>query len=200
MDPPKVRKQRLAEAVEVIRRLLDGEEVTFEGAHYQLTGVRTMRSTQERVPILVGVAGEQALAHAARHADAIGLMMLGRTLADGQRHAVRWQPERLTATIDHIRRSAGERFASIELNALVQVVEITDDRRAAAVRLCEAVEGLTLEDALSTPFLALGTHDEIAEHLLACRQRWGISNYTLRSIDEVAPVIERLRAVDARAR
>ena len=102
----------------------------------------------------------------------------------------------MTTTIDHIRRAASERFDSIELNALVQVVEITDDRRAAAVRLCAAIEGLTVEDALSTPFLALGTHDEIAEHLLACRQRWGISNYTLRSIEDMAPVIERLRAAD----
>ncbi|MFT3852930.1 MAG: TIGR03621 family F420-dependent LLM class oxidoreductase [Ilumatobacteraceae bacterium] len=193
MDPPAVRKRRLAESVEILRRLLDGEEVTFAGEHYRLDAVRTMRSTQARLPILVGVAGREALAHAARHADAIGLMGLGRTLADGQRHEVRWQPERLTATIDHIRASAGERFEQIELNALVQVVQITDDRRAAAARLTGAIDGLTVEDALATPFLALGTHDEIAEHLLACRERWGISNYTVRSIEDMAPVIARLR-------
>jgi probable F420-dependent oxidoreductase len=191
MDPPAVRKRRLAEAVEIIRRLLDGEQVSFAGDHYQLDGVRTMRSTQERLPILVGVAGREALAHAARHADAIGLMGLGRTLPDGLRHEVRWQPQRLTATVDHIRANAGER--DVELNALVQVVEITDDRRAAAERLTEAIDGLTVDDALTTPFLALGTHDEIAEHLLACRERWGITNYTVRSIEDVAPVIERLR-------
>ena len=57
-----------------------------------------------------------------------------------------------------------------------------------------AVEGLTVEDALVTPFLALGTHDEIAEHLLACRERWGITNYTVRSIEDVAPVIASLRS------
>jgi probable F420-dependent oxidoreductase len=192
MDPPAVRKRRLAESVEILRRLLDGEEVTFAGEHYQVAGVRTMRSTQERLPILVGVAGREALAHAARHADAIGLMGLGRTLPGGLRHEVRWQPQRLTATVDHIRANAGER--DVELNALVQVVEITDDRRAAAARLAETIAGLTVDDALTTPFLALGTHDEIAEHLLACRRRWGISNYTVRSIDDVAPVIERMRA------
>ena len=193
MDPPAVRKRRLAESVEILRRLLDGEEVTFAGEHYRLDGVRTMRATQARLPILVGVAGREALAHAARHADAIGLMGLGRTLADGQRHAVRWEPERLTATVDHIRADAGERFA--------------DDRaqRARAggrghrrpprrgERLVAAIEGLTVEDALATPFLALGTHDEIAEHLLACRERWGISNYTVRSIEDMAPVIGTAR-------
>jgi hypothetical protein len=56
------------------------------------------------------------------------------------------------------------------------------------------VEGLTLSDALATPFLALGTHDEIADHLRMCRERWGISYYTVRDIPAFAPVIDRLRA------
>ena len=51
------------------------------------------------------------------------------------------------------------------------------------------------EDALTTPFLALGTHDEIAAHLLECRRRWGISYFTVRSITDFAPVIARFRAV-----
>src|SRR5919108_6517948 len=49
-DPPRVRKARLAESVEIIRRLLDGEEVTFSGEHYRLTGVRTLRAQQDHVP------------------------------------------------------------------------------------------------------------------------------------------------------
>lgn len=47
------------------------------------------------------------------------------------------------------------------------------DRRAAAQELVERVAGLSVEDALATPFLALGTQEEIAEHFLACRGRWG---------------------------
>ncbi len=198
-DPPAVRKRRLAEATLLLRRLLDGEEVTFEGEHYRITGARTMRTLQDRLPILVGVNGREALSHAARHADSIGLTMLGRTLEDGQRHEVRWDPERLSATIGHIRTAAGARFEAIELNALVQVVQITNDRRGAAAEISGEVAGLVPEDALTTPFLAVGTHDEIAEHLLACRRRWGISSFTVRSIEEFAPVIERLRAADARS-
>ena len=56
---------------------------------------------------------------------------------------------------------------------------------------------MSVEDALSTPFLAIGTQDEIAEHLLRCRQRWGISYFSVREVDSFAPVIERLRRVDA---
>ena len=78
-DPPKVRKARLAESVEILRRLFDGETVTFSGEHYQLREVRIARARQAHLPILVGVNGPAALAHAAKHADTIGLTMLGRT-------------------------------------------------------------------------------------------------------------------------
>ena len=61
----------MAEAIEIVRRLLDGEEVTHHGAHYSIECVRTMASRQEHVPILAGVNGRDALAHAARHADII---------------------------------------------------------------------------------------------------------------------------------
>ena len=55
--------------------------------------------------------------------------------------------------------SKRERRAHLELNALVQFVVITDDRKAVAQQVADRVHGLTVEDALATPFLALGTHD-----------------------------------------
>ena len=45
-DPPSVRKARLAESVEILRRLLDGEAVTYDGEHYHLDNVRTLRSSK----------------------------------------------------------------------------------------------------------------------------------------------------------
>lgn len=145
------------------------------------------------MPFLVGVNGRTALAHAAAHADIIGLTMLGRTLEDGRRHAARWEAERLDRTVAFIRRQAGARWDQVELNALVQRVAITPDRRAAAEELVEQLPGVSIEDALATPFLTLGTHDEIAQHLLRCRERWGISYYTVRDLEGFAPVIARLR-------
>jgi probable F420-dependent oxidoreductase len=156
-DAPEFRKARLTESVEILRRLLDGEEVTHPGRYYQLDAVRTMPAHQPRLPILVGVNGRAALTHAAQHADVIGLTMLGRTLEDGQRHAVRWEPDRVDRTVAHIRESAGSRGDTLELNALIQAVVVTDDRAAAAGRIAERLEGLTTADALATPFLAIGT-------------------------------------------
>ena len=190
-DPPAVRKARLAESVEILRQLLDGQEVAHNGEHYHIEKAKTMRAAQERLPFLVAVSGRKALAHAAQHADIIGLFGLGRTLSDGQRHEVRWQSAKLDQTVAWIRAQAGER--DVELNALVQRVAITTDRRAAAEEMASQVEGLSVEDALETPFLALGTEDEIAAHMQACRERWGISYFTVREVESFAPVIERLR-------
>jgi probable F420-dependent oxidoreductase len=190
-DPPKVRKARMAEALEIVRRLLDGETVTFDGEHYRMRDVQTMRSLQDHLPIMAGVNGPAALAHAAQHADIMGLMMLGRTLEDGQSHEVRWEADRLDRTVAYIREHAAGR--DVELNALVQVVQVTDDRDAAIRELLAEIPTLPFDDAASTPFLAIGTHDEIAAHLQRCRERWGISYFSVRTIDDFQPVIERLR-------
>jgi probable F420-dependent oxidoreductase len=191
-DPPAVRKRRMAEAVEVLRRLLDGERVSHDGEWYALSDVAIMRPAQDRLPILVGVNGRDALAHAARHADTIGLTMLGRTLEDGQRHEVHWEADRLDRTVAHVREHAADRDRPLELNALVQVLTITDDRNGAAEELAAGVPSLSVDDALGTPFVLLGTHDEIAGQLLANRDRWGISYVTVRDLDAFAPVVASL--------
>ena len=192
-DPPAVRKARLAESVEVLRHLLDGDSVSFAGEHYQLDQVRTMRALQPHVPIMVAVNGRRALAHAARHADIVGLFGLGRTLADGVRHEVRWEADRLDQTVAHIWDQAGERADRLELNALVQSITVTDDRASALDEVVGKIDGLRLEDARVTPFLAIGSVAEIAEHLVTCRERWGISYFTVRDLHAFAPVIALLK-------
>jgi len=191
--PSRERKARLAEFVEIVRTLLDGGSVDFHGDHFSLTAASTGRTTvQERLPTLVGGSGPALLTHAARHADIVGFTGLGRTLPDGHRHAARFQPEVLDDEVALVRQAAGER--EVELNVLVQVVDVTTDRRAAAAAIVDRVDDLTLEHALATPFLALGTHDEIAEQLRAAQDRWGISYVVVREPEAFAPVIARLRA------
>ncbi len=191
-DPPAVRKARLAESVEILRSLLDGGAVSYRGAHYELDEAVALVPRQDHLPLLVGVNGRSALAHAVRHADIVAPTMLGRTKEDGQHHAVRWEASRLDATVEWMEQAAGERWVALELHALVQAVVITEDRARTAAELAERI-GLDVSDALSTPFLCIGTHDEIAQHLLACRQRWGFSYYTVRDADAFAPVLPLLR-------
>ncbi len=187
-----VRKQRLAESVEIIRRLLDGDLVDHIGEHYRLDRARIERPQQDRLPILVGGNGASLLRHAGAHADIVGFQGLGRTHDDGHRHDVDWRSARLDEQIEQVRDGSGDRFDDLEFNALVQVVQITDDREAALERICERVDGLTIDDARETPYLLVGTVDEIVEHMMACNERWGFNYFAVRELDDFAPVLSAL--------
>jgi probable F420-dependent oxidoreductase len=189
-DPAPLGKARLTESVELLRQLFDGGAVTHAGPTYRVDGVELGPSVQERLPILVGVNGGAALTHAATHADTIGLTMLGRTLDDGQRHETRWEASRLDATVAHIRDAARAAGTDPELQALVQRVTVTDDRDEVAEELVRSGVVPTPEDALATPFLAIGTDAEIATHLRECRERWGITYFSVRTLEGFAPVID----------
>ena len=52
---------------------------------------------------------------------------------------------------------------------LVQRLVVTDDRESAAAEIVADVPTLDLADALETPFLLLGTHDEIAAQIVTAR-------------------------------
>ena len=175
LHPPAVRKARLMEGVEVLRQLLDGESVTFRGVHFELDEAQILPAAQERLPILVGGNGQQLLAHAGAHADIVGLQGLGRTLADGHSHTVKWDPVWLDTQVEQIRAGAGDRFSDVELNALVQAVDVTDQREAALAEICADVDGLTMDHAAVAPYLLIGTVEEILDQLHAARSRWGIS-------------------------
>lgn len=104
--PSRVRKQRLMELVEIVRRLVDGDTVQLAGEFFDLRSAHVGRSAQEHLPILVGGNGDRLLQHAGRHADIVGLQGLGRTLADGHRHEVLWSVEHLDRQIEQIRLGA----------------------------------------------------------------------------------------------
>lgn len=192
--PPAERKAQLAEQVEVVRALVDGATVDRVGPHHRLRNARVEPAVQDRLPILVGGNGPALLGHAGAHADIIGLQGLGRTLDDGHRHAVKWTADRVDEQIEQVRIGAGDRFADLELNALVQVVEITDDAEAATLRLLDRVDGLTAEDAAEIPYVLIGSVGEIAAKIGRCHRRWGISYFVVRSLDDFAPVIAAVRA------
>lgn len=86
-DPPALRKRRLAESVEILRRLLDGERRSSRRP--LRTGWPRHRRAGAGPRARPGrVNGRAALDHAARHADIIGLTMLGKTLPDGNAHSM----------------------------------------------------------------------------------------------------------------
>lgn len=191
MLPAVGRKQRLMAQVELLRALLDGRTASSEllGA----VEAAVVPAVQQHLPILVGGNGDALLHHAGAHADIIGLQGLGRTLDDGHRHEVRWTTEHLDRQLEQVRAGAGERMSEVELNALVQVVDITADADAAVASLCERIPTLDPASVRELPYVLIGTVDEIVAQLRRCRERWGITYFAVRALDEFAPVIAAAR-------
>jgi len=68
---PRERVDRFTEFLELLGRLLQGDHVSYEGAHYRAVDARTLPGPlrQPRPPLLVAANGPRALGLAARHGD-----------------------------------------------------------------------------------------------------------------------------------
>ncbi|MED7826815.1 hypothetical protein [Streptomyces chiangmaiensis] len=118
---------------------------------------------------------------------------LGRTLADGHSHETRWRGDDIDRQVELIEQGAVGRKAAPPREALVQVVEITDDAEAAAHRLA-ARFGSTERDVLSSPYVWIGTEGEILAAMADHERRWGITRYVVRepALDAAENLITRL--------
>jgi coenzyme F420-dependent glucose-6-phosphate dehydrogenase len=67
----KERAARMTEAITIMRRLLSGEKLDFEGAHYQTRKARLYSPPVGRVPIWMSAAGAQSASLAGRLADGL---------------------------------------------------------------------------------------------------------------------------------
>jgi probable F420-dependent oxidoreductase len=197
-DRGAVRVARLAEAVLIIKGLLGSDRLTFVGKHYRVTNhtITPLPVQRPRPPILIGGNGRQLLSLAAREADVIGLS--GITFRYGGAvppDLSGWRAAAVDERIELIRTVAGgERFAKIEIEALVQRVIVTDDRRAAAEELTSRWPQLSTDDILQAPYVLIGTVEEIIADLLAYRERWGISSFNVQEfyMEAFAPVVAAL--------
>jgi probable F420-dependent oxidoreductase len=193
-----VRVERLAEAVTVIKRLLNGEAVTFAGQHYQIAGhtIAPLPIQKPHPPILIGGNGRRLLTLAAREADIVGFS--GLTFRDGGASPPdlsAWRIRGVDERVRWLREGAGEQhFARLEIGALIQRVLVTDKPRATAEELSRRWPQLNADDILQTPYLLIGSAQQMAENLVARRDRWGISYYVLREtcLDDFAPVVAQL--------
>jgi probable F420-dependent oxidoreductase len=190
-EAPRVRFEKLAEAVAIVDRYLDGDTFSFSGEHYTVTDVEPL-ATPVRPPLLIAGGGPRLLRLAAKHADIVGIFIT--SLPDGSGFDdSELKPEVFEAKTQRVRRIARSEGRDPELNVLVQHVDVTDDRSGAAQRRAPEY-GCDAETLLGLPFELIGTVDEIVEDLEERRDRYGISYITVyeRYLDAMAPVIERL--------
>jgi hypothetical protein len=130
---------------------------------------------------------------AAERADVVSLSGIGPTGSDGGTHGTAgFPPEAVDVRVALVRAASGRR--DIELQALVQRVIVTDDPRGTAERARESLPELSVDDILGTPYLWIGTIGSICEGVLAARERWGFSYFTVfnDSIEAVTPIVNSL--------
>ncbi|SIS21153.1 LLM class F420-dependent oxidoreductase [Williamsia sterculiae] len=205
-EPAGVRLRRLDESLTVLDGLLRGEEVNFDGEFYQIKGlVGSPRPRQgPRPPIAVGAGGPKMLALAARHADIISVAT--GTTTEGKLRLSDMTIDKTVERVDRIRAAAGDRFDEIELNWTIATIVVTDDREATAEMALAALDNgyppnievdakLSVEDVLSSPYLAFGSFEEIAEQIREVRRRTTMSYVGVfpTQMEAFAPVIPLLR-------
>lgn len=202
-DSGATRVARLIESAHLIRALLDAEPVDFDGQHYRVHAEAgsLVAPPKVRVPLLVGGNGTEVLRLGGRIADIVGLAGISHNRDATQVRFTHFDADGLADRIAVVRHAAGDRFEAIELNALIQAVVCTNDRNAAAAELAATLGGITPEQVLESPFLLLGTHEQMAEALAARQRRFGVSYWTVfdewagraSAMRDIAEVIALLR-------
>lgn len=131
----------LDEVMRCVRRLLDGETITFEGRHVQLTDVALQPAPDIAPPLMAGVRGPRSLALAGRVAD-------GLVLADCA------GPTHTKASIALTGRSDDPSFRTCVFTSLC----LTDDRTVAHRMMAPF-----LEAQLAAPWPGIDDHPHIDE-------------------------------------
>jgi probable F420-dependent oxidoreductase len=195
-DRGRIRVDRLAEAIVIIKGLLGGAEVNFSGQHYRVTGHRIHPLPVQRPhpPIVVGGNGPRLLALAAREADIVNLTGITFTRGGTVPDMSGWRAAAIDERMRVVREAAGARFDHLELSAQVQRVIVTDRRREAAEELRKSWKELSVDEILEAPYALIGSVDEMVESLHVRRERWGLSYFVTFEpyLDTLGPVVAKL--------
>jgi alkanesulfonate monooxygenase SsuD/methylene tetrahydromethanopterin reductase-like flavin-dependent oxidoreductase (luciferase family) len=148
------------------------------------------------VPLLIGGNGDRMLRLSAEHAD-IAAFTGARTVpgsATGQLTPIT-ADELDERVARYLKLAEDHREEPPELNLLLQMVIGTEDREAAVQPFLELVPDMTVDQVLDLPISLVGTLDELAEQVLARRERYGFTYLTVLEpyMEAFAPVMERVR-------
>ena len=194
-DSPGTRIERMAEALTIFKRFFAGGEFSFEGKHYAIKGLEGAPTPVQKPhpPIVIGGGGRKMLELAAREADTVNVNFDLREGKPGRRLAQTGLASVTDEKLGWIREAAGERMEQIELGVWTFMANVTDDRDGVAEMLAPAM-GFGPADVLEVPHFMLGTADQIAEDIIARRERYGISHLVVPgdAADSLAPVVKRL--------
>ncbi len=140
---------QLKEAVTIIRMVLAGERVNFEGEFYRLKNFRLLIPPPQPVPIYVGALGPRMLQLAGEIADGVLLNWI--------------PPAAIPASIKQIEigaRRAGRSLEGFEIACFIRV-SVTDDPEPARQWLAREITGYCIVDSYARFFTASGFGAEV---------------------------------------
>ena len=190
-----VRVDRFEEALVIMKGLFSAGPFSFSGAHYTITEYDGLPKPVQKPwpPFLIGGGGRRVLGIAARHADSIGI---NGTISHGAIDSAAIATMTAAAVdekVGWVHAAAGDRIDAIEFNVRTFFVKVCEDRQAQAAAIA-GMMGLTTDAVLEAPFAIVGTPRQIADDLLARRERWGFSYVIVgaEDVDSFAPVVAEL--------
>ncbi len=186
----KERVSRLAEGIEIIRRLWTEDHVTHRGRHWQLDDVtiRPRPVQRPRPPIIVGSQVDAGIARAARIADG-WLVVPVPTVDEFAAQAAAFRAARATAGLPpspHVCRLLEVVCAPDEETAVRRAAPFLLDKYAAYLRW--GIPGITLDPGappaaqfrtLARNRFAVGSPAQVADALVA-QHRAGVTHATMR--------------------
>ena len=178
-EPPRTRIARLAESLAIIRGYFDGGDHGVDPAW--------LRPVQQTLPIFVGGGGRQILRLAATTADIVGVHVNlgGAGVAIGGTGSDLPAEDDRGVLVDAIERRLGwiasDRPASLPAPELH--LYVLDVRRGpsglAAAEATAASYGVSPAAVVESPWFLTGPEEEMARKLMAIKERYGISYFTV---------------------
>lgn len=195
LRPPGRRVTRLAESLSALRTLLDDGQAAVAGRELTVdVDDLGVRPSQDRVPLWVGGSGQRVVSLAGQLADGLQLTGMSHDPATGDLRPTAFGHDAVAQRISWLNTAAGERSDEIDISALVQATTVTEDAKALATASADVGTRMSCpQDVIQeTPFVHIGTRQQIVEKLHRLREQFGIHHYTCRDADDFAPIVDQL--------
>lgn len=191
-DRGRVRVERLAESVRVMKRLFTEEKVTHEGTYYRLKEAQVGPAPVQKPhpPIQIAGGGRQILALAGQEADIVGIVPM--FSGEGK---IREQHEVTAAAsaekVAMVREAAGDRFDEIELSMFLDVT-LTDDPEATVRDLAKQFDR-PAEQITESAYRVIGSVEAVRKRILEMRQL-GFTYFCLRgpNVEDLGPLVQEM--------
>jgi probable F420-dependent oxidoreductase len=198
LDPPGVRVDRLAEAIEVLTGLFGPDPLTYAGKHYRITDLDGLPKPVQapRPPILIGGGGRRVLQLAGQAADIVGINPSMRPGRPAGRALLDLTGERVAAKVAIAReaaRAAGRDPDALRYQTSVLALTVTDAPRHGSWVSSLAADVRDPAVLASSPAVLRGSVADCVDTLLRRREELGLDYFHFGGDPlAAAPIVARL--------